>query len=41
MNRNIKCISVLPFNQITDDELGSDLHNEKLYTNNNVQDQMD
>ena len=37
VNRNIKCISVLPFNQITDDELASDLHNNT----NNVQDQID
>ena len=41
VNRNINCISVLPFNQITDDELASDLHNEKINTNNNVQDQID
>ena len=41
VNRNIKCISVLPFNQITDDELASDFHNEKINTNNNVQDQID
>ena len=41
MNRNINCISVLPFNHITDDELASDLHNEKINTNNNVHDQLD
>ena len=41
VKRNINCISVLPFNQITDDELASDLHNEKINTNNNVQDQID
>ena len=31
-------INVLPFNQITDEELASDLNNEKMDTNNNVQD---
>ena len=41
VNRNINCISVLPFNQVTDDELASDLHNEIINTNNNVQDQID
>ena len=41
VNRNINCISGLPFNQITGDELASDLHNEKINTNNNVQDQID
>ena len=41
VNRNINCISGLSLNQITDDELASDLHNEKVNTNNNVQDQID
>ena len=31
-------INVLPFNQLTDEELASDLNNEKMDTNNNVQD---
>ena len=41
VNRNIHCISVFPFEQVTDDELASDLHNENINTNNNVQDQID
>ena len=31
-------INVLPFNQLTDEELAPDLNNEKMDTNNNVQD---
>ena len=31
-------INVLPFNQLTDKELASDLNNEKMDTKNNVQD---
>ena len=31
-------INVLPFNQITDEELASDLNNKKMDTNNNLQD---
>ena len=41
VSQNIKCISVLPFNQITDDELASDFHNKRINTNNNMQDQID
>ena len=41
MNRNINCINILPFNQITNNELASHLHNEKINTNNNIHDQID
>ena len=41
VNRNINRISVLPFNQIINDELPSDLHKDTINTNNNVQDQID
>ena len=32
------CISVLPFNQITDEELATDLHKEEININKSVQD---
>ena len=37
MSQNINCISALPFNQITDLELTSDLNKEKINTNTNLQ----
>ena len=35
--RNINCINALSFNQITDEELASDLNNNKLNINTNLQ----